>query len=352
MNFNKEEINKISESQVEEALVSNLNYLKEILNLQYEIKLIARQLNLKAREKRIDLLIAHGKDMGLIELKITKYESSYLNQILEYRNELIKLQETNELVNANIISYLLVVEANSYNLEECKKQGVSLIVYRPIDVLSNYYENLSASAAFLKIKPNDYGVFNIGLINRTLKELASGQTSIEKIAQNTDLSVQSIKNHFKLGRELGLVRQRKNFHYLTDMGDKYSENFGDDIFLDKLTNAQKELLKEFVSKDPFYSSTVFGIYSIVESCFILSRNSYPILLKDLRHLFQIHSGKINEWNAEKTVNTATYTFLNFAIDLDLLGKLGNQIVITPAGFKFILMLQLYKSIEMIDYLNK
>ena len=100
MNFNKEEINKISESQVEEALVSNLNYLKEILNLQYEIKLIARQLNLKAREKRIDLLIAHGKDMGLIELKITKYESSYLNQILEYRNELIKLQETNELVNA------------------------------------------------------------------------------------------------------------------------------------------------------------------------------------------------------------------------------------------------------------
>ena len=156
MNFNKEEINKISESQVEEALVSNLNYLKEILNLQYEIKLIARQLNLKAREKRIDLLIAHGKDMGLIELKITKYESSYLNQILEYRNELIKLQETNELVNANIISYLLVVEANSYNLEECKKQGVSLIVYRPIDVLSNYYENLSASAAFLKIKPNDY----------------------------------------------------------------------------------------------------------------------------------------------------------------------------------------------------
>ncbi|HMU99416.1 MAG TPA: helix-turn-helix domain-containing protein [Chitinophagales bacterium] len=352
MIFNSEEINKISESQVEEALVTNLNYLRELLNLQQEIKLIARQMNLRAREKRIDILIAHGKDMGLVELKITKYENANLDQIVEYRNELIKLQENNELVKANIISYLLVVEANSRNIEECKKQEVNLIVYRPVNVLSKYYENLSASAAFLNIKPNDYGVFNIGLINRTLKELVSGHNSVEAIAQNTKLSESSVKNHLRLGRELGLIRQRKHLFYLTDIGDKYSDNFNEEIFLDKLTNVQKELLKEFVSKDPFFSSTVFGIYSIVESCFILSRNTYPILLKELRHLFQIHSGKSNEWRAERTVNTATYTFLNFAIDLDLLGKLGNQIVITPAGFRFILMLQLYKSIEMIDYMNK
>ncbi len=352
MIFNKEEINKISESQVEEALVTNLSYLKELLNLQQEIKLIARQLNLRAREKRIDILIAHGKDMGLVELKITRYENSYLNQILEYRNELIKLQENDELVNANIVSYLLVVAANNRNVEECKKQGVNLIVYRPINVLSKYYENLSASAAFLNIKPNEYGVFNIGLINRTLKELLSVHNSVEAIAQNTKLSELSVKNHLRLGRELGLVRQRKQSYYLTDIGDKYAENFNKEVFLDKLTNLQKEILKEFISKDPFFSSTVFGIYSIVESCFILSRNSYPIFLKELRHLFQIYSGKSNEWHAERTVNTATYTFLNFAIDLELLGKLGNQIVITPAGFRFILMLQLYKSIEMIDYMNK
>ena len=68
-------------------------------------------------------------------------------------------------------------------------------------------------------------------------------------------------------------------------------------------------------------------------------------------MFQTVSGKVGEWQAVKSLSTATYTFLNFAIDLELLGKIGKQIVITPAGFRFILMLQLHKSIEMIESLS-
>jgi hypothetical protein len=40
--------------------------------------------------------------------------------------------------------------------------------------------------------------------------------------------------------------------------------------------------------------------------------------------------------------------LNFAIDLELLGKIGQQIVITPAGFRFILMLQCIKALKLIE----
>ena len=68
-------------------------------------------------------------------------------------------------------------------------------------------------------------------------------------------------------------------------------------------------------------------------------------------MFQIVAGKSKEWQAQKSLSTATYTFLNFVIDLELLGKIGKQIVITPAGFRFILMLQLHKSIEMIESLS-
>ncbi|MBF8254283.1 MAG: hypothetical protein HW373_978, partial [Deltaproteobacteria bacterium] len=60
------------------------------------------------------------------------------------------------------------------------------------------------------------------------------------------------------------------------------------------------ILKRFVADDPFYSSTVFGVYAIVESAFLLSRNSYPIELSDLRTMFQRVSGKVNEWQAEKS----------------------------------------------------
>jgi hypothetical protein len=147
-----------------------------------------------------------------------------------------------------------------------------------------------------------------------------------------------------------LVRERDKHYFLTDIGDQYMQDCNS-VLIDQLNEKQIEILKNFVADDPFYSSTVFGIYSVVESAFLLSRNSYPIELLDLRKMFQNISGKVKEWQAEKSLSTATYTFLNFAIDLELLGKIGQQIVITPMGFRFILMLQLHKSIEMIESLS-
>jgi len=158
-------------------------------------------------------------------------------------------------------------------------------------------------------------------------------------------------NHLRVAREFGLVRERNKNYFLTDIGDKYVSSSDSGIFIDKLSQNQIEILKQYISKDPFYSSSVFGIYSIVESAFILSRNYYPIDLSFLRKMFQIISGKVNEWRATRSLSTATYTYLNFAIDLELLGKIGEKVVITPAGFKFILMLQLHKSIEMIESLS-
>lgn len=142
-------------------------------------------------------------------------------------------------------------------------------------------------------------------------------------------------------KELGLVRERDKHYFLTDIGDQYVQFCNKNILIDQRNKRQIEILKNFVANDPFYSSTVFGIYSVVESVFLLSRNSYPIELLDLRKMFQNISGKVKEWQAEKSLSTATYTFLNFAIDLELLGKIGQQIVITPAGFRFIFTRRAY-----------
>lgn len=343
--------NNISESQVEDALVSNLSFLQNILTLESELKLIARQLWIKSREQRVDLLLSGGKDLYLVELKVTKYSDEFLLQTIGYKEELIKLQNQNELVWGNIYSFLLVTEASEKEVVIAKQNNVNLIVYEPLDVLKNYYENLSAVAPFLKIKPNDYGVFSLGLFNRTLIQLSEGNTKQNEISTKLKLSKGSIHNHLKVAKEFGLVRERHKNYFLTDIGDKYVNNSQQGIFIDKLTQGQIDILKQFISKDPFYSSSVFGVYSIVESAFLLARNVYPIELNDLQKMFQIVSGKVNEWKADKSLSTATYTFINFSIDLELLGKIGKKIVITPAGFKFILMLQLHKSIEMIESLS-
>lgn len=343
--------NNISESQVEDALVANLIFLAKTLKLPTDLKLITRQLRLKSGEERIDLLLASGKNLCLIELKVVAFSEDWLKQIISYRDELINIQNAGELVSGEILCFLLVTDARNADIELARRSGVNVNVYKPIDALRDYYENLAAVAPFLKIKPNDYGVFNLGLINRALFELSSGITQQEDIAEKTQLSKQSIHNHLKVAREFGLVRERDKHYSLSDIGDQYVQACNKDTLIDQLTERQVEILKHFVADDPFYSSTVFGVYSIVESAFLLSRNSYPIELSDLRNMFQRVSGKVDEWQAEKSLSTATYTFLNFAIDLELLGKIGQQIVITPAGFRFILMLQLHKSIEMIESLS-
>ena len=343
--------NNISESQVEDSLVANLFFLQKILDLPSDLKLIERQLWLKSGKQRLDLLLSSGKDLCLVELKVTRYSDDFLLQTVEYVEELIKLQNQNDLIAGKIIAFLLVTDATKKQIELAKQNNVNLIVYEPIAVLKNYYENLSAVAPFLKIKPNDYGVFSLGLINRALIQLSNGISKQNEIAAKLNLSKGSVHNHLRVAKEFGLARERNKNYFLTDIGDKHVSHSNQGVFIDKLSQGQIEILKQFISKDPFHSSSVFGVYSIVESAFLLSRNSYPIELNELRKMFQTVSGKVNEWRANKSLSTATYTFLNFAIDLELLGKIGKQIVITPSGFRFILMLQLHKSIEMIESLS-
>ncbi len=343
--------NNISESQVEDALVANLFYLKKILNLNNDLKLIARQLRIKNREQRIDLLVSSGKDLCLVELKVVKYSDDFLLQTVEYKEELILLQQKAELIAGKINSYLLVTGATQKQIELSKKNDVQLIVYNPIDVLIDYYNNLASVAPFLNIKPNDYGVMNIGKINSALYELSIGSSTENEIALKLKLAKGSVNHHLKLGNEFGLLRKRKTNYFLTDLGDEYILGFKNDALKEKLSIKQIELLKKHIAEDPFSSSSVFGIYCIVESAFILARNKYPIELNDLQKMFLTVGGKVTEWQSSRALTTATYTFLNFAIDLELLGKIGKQIVITPAGFRFILMLQLHKSIEMIESLS-
>lgn len=341
----------ISESQVEEALVLNLAYLQELLELERELRVVARQMWLRDGERRIDLLIASGHELHLVELKITPFLSENLEQILDYKDELTTLQAGGLLVPGKINAHLLVTKSNHYQIDSCAQADVHLLTYKPVDVLERYFRILAASAPFLRIKPNDYGVYNLGLMNRTLAALASGATRTRDVEAQVPLHRGSIKNHLRVSREFGLVRERKGVFHLTDLGDRYSQAIQPGALIDQLSPPQIRILKEFIAKDPFYSSTVFGVYAIVESASFLSRNAYPIALDDLRKMFQTISGKTMEWRAKKSLATATYTFLNFATDLELLGKLGKQIVITPAGFQFILMLQLHKSIEMIESLS-
>ena len=342
---------KIKESEIEEALVSNLGLLKTILGLSNDPKVIARQLHLRD-ESRLDLLLSSGNQLILIELKVTSFYPEHKEQILRYKQEIEEFQNNNQLPLGEIVLYLLVTGFLESHHNDCQISSVNLVKYEPEIVLNAYYHNLLKSTYFLRVKPKDYGVFSLGLINRTLAELQNGLTTEKDISQQTGLSHNSTINHLRTAIEFGLVRKRNQSYFLTDFGDKYAALSNQGRLQEQASDEQAALLKQYIAKAPFASSMVFGVYAIVESAFLLSRNYYPIEFKSLVESFVSISGKTLEWKQAKSKATATYTFLNFAIDLGLLGKIGDKVVITPSGFRFILMLQLHKSIEMIDSLQQ
>lgn len=347
----KQKHEKIKESEVEEALVSDLSLIKEILMLQTEPKLIARQLPI-SKDSRLDLLLSYRNSLVLLELKTTKYFAEHKEQILRYKKEIERLQREKELPSGEVLMFVLVIDFLSSELTDCVKDQIRLVKYSPEAILNNYYQSLFRGTHFLRVKPKDYGVFNLALINRSLVELQKGEVTEKDIAERTSLSSNTTRLHLQTAIEFDLVRKRFRNYSLTDLGDRYVNLSNQGKLKNQLSDGQAELLRLHIAKSPFASSMIFGIYSMVESAFLLARNSYPIELNSLKEMFIVVSGKVTEWKRERSKTTVTYTFLNFAIDLGLLGKIGNKVVITPSGFKFILMLQLYKSIEMIESLQK
>jgi len=89
----------------------------------------------------------------------------------------------------------------------------------------------------------------------------------------------------------------------------------------------------------------------VEAVFILSRNTYPVDINDLVSYFAVMVGKKFEWATPHSAFLGSNAFMNFAIELGLLGKAGEKVMLTPAGFRFVLMLQLHKGIQMVDSLQ-
>lgn len=156
---------KIKESEVEEALISDLSAVKKLLFISKEPTLIARQL-LLTKESRLDLLFSYGDSLLLVELKITKFYSEHRKQILRYKKEIERLQSEKELPSGKIQMYLLVTDFLSQELVECTADNIYLFSYSPEAVLENYYQNLFRTTSFLRVKPKDYGVFNLALINR------------------------------------------------------------------------------------------------------------------------------------------------------------------------------------------
>jgi len=335
---------EVSEKIIEDILVIDKNILSEIIQLNYnDLTLLGRQKSVKSGI--LDLLYLWKDELILIELKSVPFYNKIVEQINGYYDDLIQLQLENKLVKGKIRKYIIVTSKNNNQTSLCLENEIELILFNPKRVLSKFYENFKELSQFLKIQSGDYGVVRLGLIISTLKLLENGLT-IERIANKEGKSIKTIKNRLSVALQFNLVRRYKNEYFLTEMGEGFTKTNNE--VNDRLNILQKEIIKNFIKEYPFYSSISYTIFSIVESVFVLSKNSYPVHIDKLKDYFVKSVGKSSTWKTEKSKQTATYIFSNYAIELDFLAKVDNEFFITPDGIQAILLLQLNRSIKLIE----
>ena len=338
---------RVQEAQVEDALAVHPNIFANIVGIDTPISLLFRQYSLPSG--RLDLLYAAGKELLLVELKVESFHSSFINQVLGYANDLRALQERDSLIQANIRPYLLCPSFSDRQRDQCERTGVIPISYSPEHVLRDFFSRLRSIAHFVSIKPSDHGIWNIRLVHQVLYTLVH-PSSVGDLATHTTLAERTVANQLRFATDLSLVRREteKGLWALTDLGIRYISERDIGVKSDAMTEGQRRLLRGHIVKDPFASPTIFGIYSILDCLFTLSRNAYPVEESMVLPYFRDTCGKRSDWKSRKSMMYGVRMFSNYAIELGLLAKADKRFLITPDGMRFILLLQLHKGIAMVD----
>lgn len=280
----------------------------------------------------------------LLELKAVVSKIEFCKQTIGYRNDLLNLQSKNELPLLPLKSYLVCPKFINSHKDYCIKNEIIPIEFSPYELLKNYYFKVKAISNIIALKPSNHGLWNLHLLNPIIYAF-NEKTKISDLNKITGKSKSTIVSYLRLAGELSLIQKMANDFQLTDLGEKYVDLREDRI--ERLNDRQVELLKDFIVKNPFYSPTVYGIYVVVETIFLLSKNYYPVSLDKAHNFFSILSGKESEW-AEKASKDAFSMYSNYAINLGLLAKIRYDYYITPSGIRFILLLELNKSILFVN----
>ncbi|MCX6831454.1 MAG: hypothetical protein NT028_04870 [candidate division Zixibacteria bacterium] len=335
---------EIRESQIEDIFATQLDDVKQLLSLDGSIALINRKKKLPSGVI-LDLLFLSSNDLLLLELKVVRSEMKFCDQVIDYRKEIISLQPKNEFPNLPVRSFLVCPEFIESHKEYCRDNDVIPIQFSPYELLKNFYFKVKAISRLINLKPSNHGLWNLNLLNRILYSI-DGETKIRELAQSTKLSKSTIGSYLRLSTELGLTRIGPNIT-LTELGIEFVKHRDKEKSVEFVSELQTEVIKNHITNNPFSSPAIFGIYSAVETIFALSRNFYPVPLKEASKFFAYLSGKHNEW-AAKASNDAFIMYSNYGIGLGLLAKVNRDYYITPSGIRFILLLELNKSILFVN----
>ena len=300
---------------------------------------------------RLDLLFATGSSLLLVELKAEPATEQGVWQVLAYARDLHALQDRGELLRAPIVR-MLAAPAIPKGVEVlCQSEHVAPLRFSPDTVLSQFFRQLPTLTSLMQLRPKDYGLWNRYLIHRVIYALSNGTVDPKGISRETGLSRASVMNHLRFAVDLHLVDSTDIGYALTDLGKAYVAARNPNMPPSEASEKQLSIIGDYVIRNPFGSPLFVGIYSIVNAVFDISRNSYPVTDDLLIPHFRTAVGKVSDWKSETSARYGTKMYSNYAVELGLLGRFGRTVYLTPDGLRFLLLLNLHKSMFMAETLG-
>ncbi len=339
---------EIRESEIEDVFAQYPAILKRVLGISEDINLVARQKLLASG--RLDLIYACLTDLLLVELKAEEFKKNFVHQVLSYRDDLHTLQRGGKFIHGNIVPYLVCPGFTPEARLFAERSGVQPRSYDPAAVLTEFYRNAPLDTRYLSVLPADKGVWRIGLSNQSLL-LVEKLPQLHLIAEARAASPKTIGNQLRLAQDLGLAHIRPKRVKLSLYGEEFVRKADTTLPADTLSAGQADLLRKFILSKPFFSGVTFGILTIVACVFELSKNTYPVPLDLLSRHFISAAGLHFRWSKDKAISKGVRMYSNYAIELGLVGKIGSGYFVTPSGLKFVLLLNMHKSLKFIESLS-
>lgn len=340
---------EVRESEIEDIFAQYPMLMRGVLELSHDVFLVARQKILPSG--RLDLVYSHSSELILVELKVEPFRESFVRQVLDYKNDLDSLQSDGEFIQGTVNAVLLCSNVTTEQKMLADNDGVKAVSYDPGEVLVAFYRNAPLDARYLDVKPADHGVWRIGIINESLY-LLKRHSTVGEVALERGLSSGTVGNQIRFAVELGLVERRGRHIHLSSRGEEYIEARDPLIPPNMLSADQATIIRKFILANPFHSGVTFGILTMASSIFELSKNTYPIPLEIVSSHFISSAGLRYRWDSDKAIDKGVRMYTNYAIDLGLVGKIGDKYFVTPSGLNFVLLLNMHKSLKLVESVTR
>ena len=345
---------EIRESQIRDILALLPKVAAEVLSVKENLVLLRKEYPLP--RGRLDLLLISRDKLHLIELKMVSVKLNHIDQLLRYKEDLEKEKSEGKLTNLEIVPYIICPKGMFPHdaKEYCQKMGIIPVEIDIDKILYRFLDNQLSSVEFINVKPIALMTAPF-VLNKMLYYLDKyGPSTPDDLVKAKVMYREYFKhrkpqwlireNYVALAKAFGLVIKKHRKISLTELGEKYVKS--DPRKPRKMSDKQANFIRENILRNPFGFAVNYGVYSLVETIFELSKNAYQVPRDIALQYFILKVGKFYDWKKQNVRKQQFYRYARFAEQLGLVAIAGEYLCITPAGIDFTIKLQLHKALSM------